>query len=77
MYSSDVWPAALARDPASAAAVKLLTGTGRWTRVTPSRAAAMTIWPAASTPVTSSAARRPAIITPASATGMAISRTGW
>ena len=76
-YSRDVWAAVLARDPAGAEAAKLLTGTGTWARVTPSRAAATTIWPAASTPVTSSAARRPAIITPASATGMAISRTGW
>ena len=29
MYSSDVWPAALARDPAGAEAAKLLAGTGR------------------------------------------------
>jgi hypothetical protein len=77
MYSSDVWPAALASAPAGAEAPKLLAGIGRWARVTPPRTAAMTIWPAASAPVTSSAVRRPAIITPASATGMAISRTGW
>jgi len=29
MYSSDVWPAALARAPAGAEAPKLLAGTGR------------------------------------------------
>ena len=77
MYSNEVWPAALATAPAGADAPKLLAGIGRWARITPPSRAVITIWPTASTPVTSRVARRPAIITPASATGMAISSSGW
>ncbi len=41
MYSSAVWPVAVASAPAGAEAPKLETGVARWVSVTPPRAAAM------------------------------------
>ena len=77
MYSSAVWPPAMASDPAGADVPKLLAGVLTLARVTPDSVAASASWPTAISPMTSRATRRPAIITPASTTGMATSRTVW
>ena len=77
MYSSAVCPLAMASDPAGADAPKLLAGVLTFARVTPDSAAARASCPTASRPMTSSATRRPAIITPASTTGMTTSSSVW
>ena len=77
MYSGAVWPDAIASDPAGADAPKLLAGVLTLASVSPDSDAASASWPTATSPMTSRATRRPAIISPDSTTGMTTSRTVW
>jgi hypothetical protein len=77
MYSSAVCPEAMATDPAGAEPPKVLAGVAMFATVRPPTTAARISCPAASTPITSSATVRPAIMTAASTTGMTTSSSVW
>jgi hypothetical protein len=67
----------MASDPAGAEVPNVLTGVDTFASVRPDRVAARTSCPAASSPMTASVTPRPAIITPASTTGMRTSSGVW